>query len=208
MTARWMTTKFPSETGKGPAAHAAGPLCCFSAARFAIEERPGHGSGRARLGYGNSGIRSAAMARRIAAPSQHRTGCNHGAADIADRWRGAPGTGAIPFRIASRSALESRTCDKDMACGAAPLRAAQQPHQRVARDNPAGARAGVSRAARAIDLPRRYPSEPDPWSLATPDRAIAIPDPDGCAGERLAVLHDRDGQQKYSEHQRSIRKVA
>jgi len=207
MTARWMTTKFPSETGEGPAAHAAGPFCCV----------PQHGSGSRKVRETDLEERgqdialrvlSAAVARRIATPSQHRAGRNHGAADIADRWRGAPGTRAIPFRIASRSALESRTCDKNMACGAPPLRAAQQPHQRVARDNPAGARAGVSRAARAIDLPRRYPGEPDPWSLATPDRAIAVPDPDGCAGERLAALHDRDGKQKYSEHQRSIRKVA
>src|SRR3546814_9066467 len=131
----------------------------------------------------------------------------HCASDLclADRWRVAPGTGAIPFFIACRSALASRPCDKDMAYGAAPLRAAQHAHLRGARDNPAGARAGVSRAARAIDLPRRYPSEPDPWSLAAPDRAIAVPNPDRCAGERLAALHDRDGKQKYSEHQRSTR---
>src|SRR3546814_10752606 len=92
----------------------------------------------------------------------------------------------------------SDVCSSDLGSGSA-SRAAEQPHQRVARSNAAGARAGVPPAARAIDLPRRDSSEPDPWSLATPDRAIAVPDPDGRADERLAAWHNRHSKQKYRD---------
>src|SRR3546814_3831823 len=155
-----------------------------------------------------SGNTSARAACRIAVPAQHQAGGNHGATDSDDDRRGAPGAGAIAFRMSVRSALEPWPCNQDGAGSGSASRAAEQPHQRVARSNAAGARAGVPPAARAIDLPRRDSSEPDPWSLATPDRAIAVPDPDGRADERLAAWHNRHSKQKYSEHQRSIREVA
>src|SRR3546814_13643132 len=101
----------------------------------------------------------------------------------------------------------SDVCSSDLGSGSA-SRAAEQPHQRVARSNAAGARAGVPPAARAIDLPRRDSSEPDPWSLATPDRAIAVPDPDGRADERLAAWPNRHSKKKYSEQQHSNPEVA
>src|SRR3546814_19721998 len=99
--------------------------------------------------------------------------------DIADDRRCAPGAGAIAFRISVRSALEPWPCNQDVAGSGSASRAAEQPHQRVARSHAAGARAGVPPAARAIDLPRRDSSAPDQWSLPTPDRAIPVPAPTG-----------------------------
>lgn len=141
------------------------------------------------------------MACRITAPPQDRTGRYHGAADITDRWRCAPGTGAIAFRIAGRSALEPWSRNTDMTGAGTAFRAAKQPHQCVARDDAARTRTGMSSAAGAVNLPGRYPGEPDPWSLAAPDRTIAVPYPDGCAGERMAAGYHRDSKQKYCEHQ-------
>src|SRR3546814_2421669 len=123
----------------------------------------------------------------MAVPAHQHDGGNHDATDIADDRRRAQGSGAIAFRISVRAAPEPWTGNQDVAGSGSASRAAEQPHQRVARSNAAGARAGVPPAARAIDLPRRDSSEPDPWSLATPDRAIAVPDPDGRADERLEI---------------------
>lgn len=84
---------------------------------------------------------------------------------------------------------------------------AEQPHQRVARGDAAGARAGVSLSARTVYLSRRYPGKTDARSLAAPYRAIAVPHPDGRADEGLAARHDRDSHQECSEHQRSTKAV-
>lgn len=148
------------------------------------------------------------MARRIAVPPQHRAGGNHGAADIANDGRCAPSAGAIALRIAVRSALEPWASDKNMASAGTSSGAAEQTHQRVARGDAAGAWAGVSLAARTVYLPRRYPGKTDARSLAAPDRAIAVPHPDGRADECLAAGYDRNSQQKYGEHQRSTGAVA
>lgn len=162
----------------------------------------------ARFRYFALRVTSTTVARCIAVPPQHRAGGNHGATDIADHWRRAPGAGSIALRIAVRSALEPWASDKNMAGAGTSSGAAEQLHQRVARGDAAGAWAGVSLAARAAYLPRRYAGKPDARSLATPDWAIAVPHPDGRADEGLPAGHDRSRQQKRRKHQRSNRDAA
>ena len=78
----------------------------------------------------------------------------------------------------------------------------QQIHQRITRGDGVAVGAGVATRTAPIQFSGRDARKPEPRAFRAPDRAIAIPDMGGSAGEGLACRDDRDlqGQEQIAEH--------
>jgi len=78
---------------------------------------------------------------------------------------------------------------------------ADQPDQCITGIDRRGRRTGMSATAAAIHFPSRNPGQTNTRSFGAPDRAIAIPHADGCAGEGLARgLGRGSGKEEQSEY--------
>ena len=141
----------------------------------------------------------AAMSAPIFVPARSIAALQHRAGQIARSRRGAEGGGAVAAGPAARDAAHNRPANEDMARPVPPLRFPEQTDEMIACGDRVGIRTGMPRTAAAVHFARGDPGKADMRTLGAPDRSIAIPDRDGCAGEGLAGRDDR-GEQEQAEH--------
>jgi len=78
---------------------------------------------------------------------------------------------------------------------------ADQPDQRITGLDRRGRRTGMPATAAAIHFPSCNAGKTNTRSFGAPDRAVAIPNPDGRAGEGLACgLGRGDGKEEQCEY--------
>lgn len=85
-----------------------------------------------------------------------------------------------------------------------PLRLTKQADEMIARRDRIGVRTGMPRTTAAVHFACSDTREANVRAFRTPDRPIAIPDRDGCAGEGLAGRNNR-GEQVQAEHHSPFR---
>lgn len=91
-----------------------------------------------------------------------------------------------------------------MAGSVPPLRLTKQADEMIARRDRIGVRTGMFRNTATVHFARSDARKANVWAFRAPDRPIAIPDRDGCAGEGLAARNDR-GEQEQADHHCRVR---
>ena len=139
------------------------------------------------------------MRTPIFVPARGEAAPNHRTGNIAGTGRCAESGGAGAAGPAARQTAHGRSADEDMSRPVPPLRLSEQADQMIARRDRIGVRTGMPRTATAVHLARGDAGKTDMRAFGAPDRPIAVPDRDRCAGEGLAGGNN-GGEQEQAEH--------
>lgn len=123
------------------------------------------------------------MPAPVSLPSNDAATSNESAGQIASVRRGAPRCGATAACRAIGATLKGRTGDPDVTCWQSAFGSTQQSYQYIPGRNAAHNGAWLIAAAGVINFARGHARQANSSALCAPDRAVAIPHCDRCAGE-------------------------